>query len=149
MYMKAGGQPIRVDLTGSTYTLRGLSQNGVPPGSFSSVSTDSSGKIIVNYDNGQSRPIAQVPVIVFNNPDGLQREDGQSFTATNLSGTALANDAGSSGAGNIVTGSVEQSNVDIGTEMTRMIVAQRAYEINARAIQTSEEMLANANNLKR
>lgn len=134
---------------GSTYTLRGLTQNGVPPGSFSSVSTDTSGKIIVNYDNGQSRAIAQVPVIVFNNPDGLQREDGQSFTATNASGTALANDAGSSGAGNLVTGSVEQSNVDIATEFTRLIVAQRAYSANAKMITTADDMLQQTLDLKR
>jgi flagellar hook protein FlgE len=134
---------------GSTYTLRGLTQNGVPPGSFSGVSTTPSGGIIVNYDNGQSRQIAQVPVIVFNAPDALQREDGQSFTATNASGAALANDAGSSGAGNIVTGSVEQSNVDIATEFTRLIVAQRAYSANAKMITTADDMLQQTLDLKR
>lgn len=134
---------------GSTYTLRGLTQNGVPPGSFSGVSTTSSGGIVVNYDNGQSRQIAQVPIIMFNAPDGLQREDGQSFTATQASGTALANDAGSSGAGSIVTGSVEQSNVDIATEFTRLIVAQRAYSANAKMITTADDMLQQTLDLKR
>ena len=156
-----GPQPISLDIgvygqstgvtqyAGTTYALRGLTQNGVPPGSFSSVSTNTSGKIVVNYDNGQSRAIAQVPVIVFNNPDGLQREDGQSFTATEASGSPLANDAGSSGAGNIVTGSVEQSNVDIATEFTRLIVAQRAYSANAKMITTADEMLQQTIDLKR
>ena len=134
---------------GTTYVLRGLTQNGVPPGSFSGVSTTSSGGIVVNYDNGQSRQIAQVPIIVFNNPDGLQREDGQSFTATNASGTPLANDAGSSGAGGIVTGSIEQSNVDIATEFTRLIVAQRAYSANAKMITTADDMLQQTLDLKR
>jgi flagellar hook protein FlgE len=134
---------------GSTYTLRGLTQNGVPPGSFSGVSTSAAGGVIVNYDNGQSRQIAQVPVIVFNAPDALQREDGQSFTATSASGAALANDAGSSGAGNIVTGSTEQSNVDIATEFTRLIVAQRAYSANAKMITTADDMLQQTLDLKR
>ncbi len=134
---------------GSAYTLRGLTQNGLPPGSFSSVSTDSSGKIIVNFDNGQSRSIAQVPVIMFNNPDGLQREDGQSFTATSASGAALANAAGTGGAGNIVNGSIEQSNVDIATEFTRLIVAQRAYSANAKMITTADDMLQQTLDLKR
>ncbi len=134
---------------GSTYTLRGLTQNGVPPGSFSSVSTDTSGKVIVNYDNGQSRAIAQIPVIVFNNPDGLQRQDGQSFSATQASGVALANAAGSSGAGNLVIGSIEQSNVDIATEFTRLIVAQRAYSANAKMITTADDMLQQTLDLKR
>lgn len=156
-----GPQPVTLDMgiygqstgvtqyAGSAYTLRGLTQNGVPPGSFSSVSTDSSGQIIVNYDNGQSRSIAQVPVMMFNNPDGLQREDGQSFSATSASGTALANTAGTSGAGNIVTGSIEQSNVDIATEFTRLIVAQRAYSANAKMITTADDMLQQTLDLKR
>ena len=134
---------------GTTYVLRGLTQNGVPPGSFSGVSTTSSGGIVVNYDNGQSRQIAQVPIMVFNNPDGLQREDGQSFTATNASGTPLANDAGSSGAGGIVTGSIEHSNVDIATEFTRLIVAQRAYSANAKIITAADELLQQTIDLKR
>jgi flagellar hook protein FlgE len=79
----------------------------------------------------------------------LQREDGQSFTATSASGAALANDAGSSGAGNIVTGSTEQSNVDIATEFTRLIVAQRAYSANAKMITTADDMLQQTLDLKR
>ena len=144
------GQSLGVtQYAGTTYTLRGLTQNGVPPGSFSSVSTDPAGKVVVNYDNGQSRAVAQVPVIVFNNPDGLHRESGQAFTATEDSGTALANTAGTSGAGTIVTGSIEQSNVDIATEFTRLIVAQRAYSANAKMITTADELLQQTLDLKR
>jgi flagellar hook protein FlgE len=134
---------------GTNYELRGITQNGVPPGSFSSVSTTTSGGIVVNYDNGQSRQIAQVPIITFNNPDGLQRENGQSFTATNDSGSPLANDAGASGAGGLVTGSIEQSNVDIANEFTRLIVAQRAYSANAKTITTADDMLQQTLDLKR
>ena len=75
---------------GTQYTLRGLTQNGVPPGAFASVTTQANGNIVVNYDNGQNRTIAQVPLITFNAPDKLQRQDGQSFTATLDSGTPLA-----------------------------------------------------------
>jgi len=134
---------------GSTYSLHGLTQNGVPPGSFSSVSTTSNGGVVVNYDNGQSRTIAQVPIVVFNNPDALQRQNGQSYTATAASGTPLANDAGTSGAGGIVTGSIEQSNVDIATEFTRLIVAQRAYSANAKMITTADDMLQQTLDMKR
>jgi flagellar hook protein FlgE len=134
---------------GSTYTLRGLTQNGVPPGSFSSVTTTSNGSIVVNYDNGQSRTIAQVPIVTFNNPDALQRQDGQSYTATSTSGLPLTNDAGTNGAGGIVTGSVEQSNVDIATQFTRLIVAQRAYSANAKMITTADELLQQTLDMKR
>ncbi|MBU6496907.1 MAG: flagellar hook protein FlgE [Rhodospirillales bacterium] len=134
---------------GSTYSLRGITQNGVPPGSFSSVSTKSTGDISVNYDNGQSRVIARVPIVTFNNPDALQRQDGQSFTATVDSGTPLTGDAGTNGAGNIVTGSVEQSNVDIASEFSKLIVAQNAYSANAKLITTADQLLQATIDMKR
>ena len=71
------------------------------------------------------------------------------LTATEDSGTALANTAGTSGAGTIVTGSIEQSNVDIATEFTRLIVAQRAYSANAKMITTADELLQQTLDLKR
>ena len=81
----------------------------------------------MNYDNGQSRVIARVPVITFNNPNGLQRQDGQSFTVSQESGGPLAETASTNGAGDLVTQSIEGSNVDIASEFTKLIVAQRAY----------------------
>ena len=73
---------------GTDYTLNGLTQNGVPPGSFSSVTTTSAGDINVNYDNGKSVTVAQVPITVFNAPDALQSQSGQAFTQTSGSGAA-------------------------------------------------------------
>lgn len=75
---------------GATFALRGLTQNGVPPGSFSGVTMQPNGNIIVNHDNGQIRTIAQVPLITFNNLDALQRQNGQAFTGTLEPGTPLA-----------------------------------------------------------
>jgi flagellar hook protein FlgE len=121
---------------GTDYTLHGLTQNGVPPGSFSSLTTTSAGDIVANYDNGQSRTIARVPVVTFNNPDALQRQNDQSFTATIDSGTPMMQDADSNGAGSLVTGSVEESNVDIASEFSKLIVAQRAYSANTKLITT-------------
>ena len=134
---------------GTQYSLRGLTQNGVPPGSFSSISTSASGDITANYDNGQSRVIARVPVVTFNNPDALQRQDGQSFTSTVNSGTPLAEDAGTNGAGNLVTGSVESSNVDIASEFSKLIVAQRAYSANTKMVTTADDMLQQTIDMKR
>jgi flagellar hook protein FlgE len=126
---------------GSTFNLRGVTQDGVPPGAFSSVSTQSNGNIVINYDNGQSRVIAQVPVITFNDPDALQRQNGQAFTASAGSGTPLAESAGTNGAGTLVTQSVESSNVDIATEFTKLIVAQQAYSANTKMVTTASQML--------
>ena len=144
-----GGASGLTQFAGTTYTLNGLSQNGIPPGAFSSVTAQSSGDVVVNYDNGQTRVVAQVPVVSFANADGLQRQDGQGFTATTQSGEALAHAAGSGGAGTLVTSSVENSNVDIASEFTKLIIAQQAYGANAKMITTASDMLTTTIDMKR
>ena len=136
-----GGTTGVTQFAGSTYSLLGLTQDGVPPGSFSGVTTQANGNVIVNYNNGQTRTIAQIPLVTFNAPDALQSQNGQSFTATPSSGSPLAEAASSNGAGNLVVGSVEGSNVDIATEFTNLIVAQQAYSSNAKVVTTADQML--------
>ncbi len=134
---------------GTTYSLRSLSQDGVPPGAFSSISTKATGDIVVNYDNGQTRTIARVPVVTFADPNALQRTNGQAFTATLSSGSAVADDAGSNGAGALIVGSIEQSNVDIAQEFSKLIVAQRAYSANTKLVTTADELLQQTIDMKR
>jgi flagellar hook protein FlgE len=143
-----GGTNGLTQFAGNTYTLNGISQDGVPPGSFSSVTTTTSGDIIVNYNNGQSRTIAQVPVTTFPAPDALQSQNAASFTATLASGPALAEAAGTNGAGALVTSSVENSNVDIATEFSNLIVAQQAYSANAKVVTTANDLLQATLNMK-
>jgi flagellar hook protein FlgE len=143
-----GGSDGVTQYAGTQYSLRGLTQNGVPPGAFSSVTTQTNGSIVVNYDNGQSRTIAQVPMITFNAPDQLQRQDGQAFTASTASGTPLAEAAGTNGAGTLVTESTEGSNVDIATEFSKLIVAQQAYSANTKMVTTADQMLQQTINMK-
>jgi flagellar hook protein FlgE len=133
----------------NTFTLRSINQDGVPPGSFSSVTTSSSGNLYANYDNGQARLIARVPVATFGNPNALQRQNGSSFTATLASGNPSLQDAGSNGSGTLVTGSVEQSNVDIASEFSKLIVAQRAYSANAKMVTTADDMMLQTIDMKR
>jgi flagellar hook protein FlgE len=136
------GSPSGVtQFAGTAYNLLGLTQNGVPPGSFSGVTTQANGDVQVNYNNGQTRTIAQIPLVTFNAPDQLQRQNGQAFTGTLTSGTPLAEAASSNGAGNLVTSSVEGSNVDIATEFSQLIVAQQAYSSNAKVVTTADAML--------
>jgi flagellar hook protein FlgE len=134
---------------GSSYSLRSVTQDGVAPGSFTSLTTTAEGAIVANYDNGQSRTIARVPVITFNNPDALQRQNGEAYTVTPDSGSALADDAGKNGAGALVTSSVESSNVDIATEFTKLIVAQRAYSANTKLVTTADDLLQQTIDMKR
>jgi flagellar hook protein FlgE len=136
-----GGTAGVTQYAGSAYSLLGLTQNGVPPGSFSGVTTQANGNVVVNYNNGQTRTIAQVPLVTFNAPNSLQSQNGQAFTATPASGSPLAEAASTNGAGNLVIGSVEGSNVDIATEFSNLIVAQQAYSANSKVVITANQML--------
>jgi flagellar hook protein FlgE len=134
---------------GSSYSLKSLTQDGVPPGSFSGVETRSNGDVVVNFDNGQSRTVARVPITTFTNADALQRENGQAFSATRESGTPQTLAAGSNGAGSLVVSAVESSNVDIAKEFTKLIVAQRAYSANTKMVTTADELLQQTLDMKR
>jgi flagellar hook protein FlgE len=146
-------QPITLDLgtigasngvtqfAGTNYTLYSLNQNGSGPGSFTGISTSDTGAVTANYNNGQSVTVAQVPVITFADPNALQRQNGQAFTSTVQSGVAIAQNENQNGAGSLVSGSTEQSNVDIATQLSALIVAQEAYGANAKVITTANEML--------
>ena len=133
---------------GSIYSLAGLTQNGVPPGSFSGVVSQPDGSIIVNYNNGQSRTIAQVPITTFNSADRLQRQNGQAFTASLESGNPIAEVANTNGAGSIVVSSTEGSNVDIAKEFSQLIVAQQAYSANAKLVTTANQLLTTTIDMK-
>jgi len=156
-----GNQPITLNIgrfgvaqgitqyAGRDFSLRNLSQNGVPPGGYSGISVRENGDITVNYDNGQSRVVARVPLVSFSDADKLQRLDGQAFMRTIESGEAQVTDVASNGVGKLVVGALEKSNVDIGTEFTKLIVAQRAYTANTRLVTTADEMLQETINMKR
>ena len=132
----------------TTFTLRGLNQDGVPPGSFTGISTQASGEVFANYDNGQTRLIAQVPLATFGNADALQPQNGSAYTQTLESGTPSLQDSGTNGAGTMVTGSVESSNVDIAAEFTKLIVAQQAYSANTKVVTTADQLLQATINMK-
>lgn len=125
------------------------SQNGVPLGAYAGLNIKDTGDVVVSYDNGQTRVISRVPLVAFNDPERLQRLDGQAFMRTPESGEARVTDPASNGVGKLVTGSVELSNVDIASEFTKLIVAQRAYTANTRIVTASDEMLQDTINMRR
>ena len=143
------GQPSGLtQFAGTTYSARSLTQDGVPPGSFNGVTTTATGDVVVNYDNGQSRTVAHVPLSTFADANALQKENGQAYEATRDSGAAQTVQSGSDGAGSLVTSSVESSNVDIATEFTKLITAQRAYSANTKIVTTADQLLQETINIK-
>jgi flagellar hook protein FlgE len=133
----------------TAFTVRNQTQNGVPLGSYAGLTIRTNGDVAVNYDNGQSRVFARVPLVAFSDPDKLQRLDGQAFMRTVESGEARVTDAASNGVGKLVTGAIERSNVDIASEFTKLIVAQRAYTANTRIVTAADELLQETINLRR
>jgi flagellar basal-body rod protein FlgG len=93
--------------------------------------------------------VGQIEIYRFVNPAGLQAIGDNLLKLTNASGEAIAGRPGFEGMGKVLQKFLEMSNVSVVKEMVNMIVAQRAYELNSRAIQTSDSMLATATSLKR
>jgi len=93
--------------------------------------------------------IAVLGLAVFANPTGLEALGDNLFAATPASGGAVVVDPGTGGAGTLRQGAIEASNVDVAAEMVAMILAQRSFQLNARVVQTSDEMMALANQLIR
>ena len=93
--------------------------------------------------------IGQIQLVRFTNPSGLSHAGGNAYVPTAASGQPSEGTPGAEGFGSIAQGTLEMSNVQIVEEMVNMITAQRAYEINSKSIQTADEMLSTANNLRR
>jgi flagellar hook protein FlgE len=125
------------------------SQDGYGAGSLQSFSTSQEGLLVGAYSNGQNRPIGQLALTVFNNPEGLERVGGSNFRATVNSGLAQTGTAGLGGRGLLSTGTVEMSNVDLAQEFTNLIIAQRGFQANSRVVTSADELLNEIVNLKR
>ena len=128
------------NLSGS-FTTNYIKQDGAKFGSYSGVSIDESGVVTALFDNGETRPIAILPLATFANPNGMEALTGNSWIETDASGQALLKRAGTNGAGEIASNSLENSNVDLATEFSNMIVTQRAYSAATKIITTADEML--------
>ncbi|NWF52957.1 MAG: flagellar basal-body rod protein FlgG [Nitrospirae bacterium] len=134
--VNSDGYPLEPNITIPTDTLN--------------ITVGSDGKITV-LQAGSSTPseIGQIELARFINPGGLKSIGRNLFIPTASSGDPLLGTPGTEGFGTINQGFVELSNVNIVEEMVNMIISQRAYEVNSKAIQTSDEMLQIVNNLRR
>lgn len=133
---------------GSESTAAAVDQNGYTDGRLDSLSVSSEGDIVALYTNGISRRLAQLTLSTFRNPAGLAASEGNLWQQSTNSGNPTRRTAGQN-SGFIASGSLEGSNVDIATEFSRMIVAQRGFQVNARVIQTTDSMLEELANLLR
>ena len=140
------GQSLTIDFSKTTQlntdsSVSATGQNGFPVGTLESYSVDSNGVITGSFTNGLSKSLGQVAMANFSNPDGMARAGNNLWSATSNSGTPMVGTANSSGRGSMAAGYLEQSNVDMSTQLTDLIVAQRGFEANTKVVSTVNEML--------
>ena len=126
-------------------TTNTLTQDGYTSGTLSSVAVSGDGKINGTFTNGSVVPLATVGFARFTNPDGLKPDTNGHYFQTVDSGSPLAGLAGST----IVGESTEQSNTDIASEFSKMIVTQQAYSANTRVMSTAQTMMSDLLNVIR
>ncbi len=134
---------------GGTSTAAATNQNGFASGTLQSVSIDKTGIINGVFSNGKVTPLAQLAIAGFANSAGLSRTGNNLYTATGQSGQAVLGAGDSAGRGSVQQGVLEQSNVDVAAEFTQLIVAQRGYEVNARTVTVSDQVLQDLTNIIR
>lgn len=114
-----------------------------------SITVDKTGTVTAFDPEGTGISLGVIELYTFSNPAGLFSLGRNLYRPTDASGEAISGTPGLDGVGTIAQGFLEMSNVDVVEEMVSMIIAQRAYEINSKAIQTADNMLQMANNIKR
>jgi len=134
-------------VTGDGYVVDGNISipEGVP---HSNVTIGVDGSVTAEID-GDVQNLGQIPLYRFRNPAGLSNEGGNLYASTLASGDPTTGIPGQNGAGTLRQYFLEKSNVEVVTELVSLITAQRAYEINSRAIRAGDEMLANTSQIVR
>jgi flagellar basal-body rod protein FlgG len=141
---------LKMDANGRITTNEGLPLlsgfQPIPPGTTSLVIAPT-GEVTASGPNGSQT--FRIQLVRFANPAGLEAIGRNLFRETPASGTPELGNPGENGFGELAQGYLEMSNVKIVEEMVNMIIAQRAYEVNAKAVQSADEMMQMANNLRR
>ena len=149
MYTRAGAFKLNQD--GTIVTANGyvLQPEFAVPAETKSLSISETGRISALAANGDEIAGADLPLYTFINPAGLDARGRNLYVPSEASGDAEEGVPGTDNVGTLAQGFLEMSNVEVVDEMVTMIVGQRAYEMNSKAIQTSDSMLQTAVNLKR
>lgn len=141
---------LKTDAEGRVVTSDGYPVQGgfspVPSGA-TNITISASGQVTYTTASGSTN--SQVQLARFNNPGGLDALGHNLFKETPASGTAQLGDPGQNGFGELQQGYLELSNVSVVEEMVNLILAQRAYEVNSKAVQAADEMMQQSNNLQR
>ena len=147
------GNDINVDYVGSTqfnspFAVLNQSQNGAPEGDLVGVNIGEDGLVVASYSNGSQKSLGKIILANFATPKGLRQVGNSGFTATSQSGEAKLGEPGAAGFGTIRAGATERSNVDLTAELVALITAQRNFQANAKAIETSSTLTQTIINMR-
>ncbi|MFT6776493.1 MAG: flagellar hook protein FlgE [Paraglaciecola sp.] len=124
----------------SAFEVTSLEQNGLPVGRLTGIDIGPDGLVRATYSNGTSEPIVRVALIRFANDQGLNQQSGTTWKESILSGEALAGEATTGTFGDINSSALEQANVNLTTELIDMIIAQRNFQANSRALEINNQL---------
>jgi flagellar hook protein FlgE len=146
--------PITIDLSGVTqfganFSVSNLSQDGYTAGEFTSLSIDGNGVISTSYSNGQNlKTGGMIALADFRNLQGLSPIGGGEYLESFKSGPVVLGQPGVGKYGELRAGAVEESNVDLTSELVNMMTAQRNYQANAQTIKTQDQIMTTLVNLR-
>jgi flagellar hook-basal body protein len=140
-----GALTINIDYSKSTqytspFAVLSQTQDGAPEGDLVGVTIGNDGLVSASYSNGSQKSLAKILLVNFSNPTGLRQVGDSSFLTSAASGNPILGTAGGAGFGTIRAGATEGSNVDLTQELVDLITAQRNFQANAKAIETSTAM---------
>jgi flagellar hook protein FlgE len=124
------------------------SQNGAAAGALSNLSIQSDGTISANFSNGTTTNVGQIALARFANVGGLVDQGSSLYASSAGSGTPFIGAAGQGGRGSLNGGALEQSNVDLATELTKIITFQRGYQASAKIITATDQIMQDTINMK-
>ena len=124
----------------SAFEVTSLEQDGLPVGRLTGIDIGPDGLVRATFSNGTSEPIIRVALVRFSNEQGLTQESGTQWKESILSGEALAGEATTGTFGEINSSALEQANVNLTTELIDMIIAQRNFQANSRALEVNNSL---------
>ncbi len=133
---------------GSSFAVNNLTQDGYTSGRLAGVDIDAEGVIFARYTNGQSSALGKVALAKFNNQQGLRQNGDTNWSESFASGTPQLGEAGTSSFGQIQSGALEASNVDIAAQLVNLITAQRNFQANAEVISTADSITQTIINMR-
>ena len=147
------GTTVNIAYTASTqfnspFAVLSQSQNGAPEGDLVGVNIGDDGLVVASYSNGSQKSLGKIIIANFSSPQGLRQIGDSSFFSTSDSGTPSYGEPGSAGFGTLRAGSRERYNVDLTSELVDLITAQRNFQANAKAIETTSTMTSAIINIR-